>query len=219
MLEIQAGRGGEEARLFAAELLRMYLRFTRRRGLRCEIAERADEGRGLRSATLIIEGGLGLLRGEAGEHIVQRKTRSRRADRIHTSHVAVRVLVLEPRGAVKIDRREIRREAVRGSGPGGQHRNRRATAIRLTHLPSGITASCDTRSQKDNEAQAMRVLEARLAAHIAAGRAARRLNERRAQAKPRRIYDFVRGMIRERSGGKTRKLERVLDGRLELLPS
>lgn len=199
--------------------MRMYLRFARRRGLRCEIAERADEGGGLRSAALIVEGGLELLRGEAGEHIVQRKTRSRRADRIHTSHVSVRVLELDGPAEISIPDHEMRREAIRGTGAGGQHRNRRATAIRLTHLPSGITAYADTRSQHQNEEQALRVLRARLAAAEAERRAERRRRERRAQAEPRRTYDFVRGMIRERlSGTKTRKLERVMDGHLELLP-
>jgi len=206
--------------LFAADVLRMYLRFARRCGLEARVAERQDEGSGLRSASVIVEGDCELPRREAGDHLVQRKTRSRRADRIHASVVSVRVLKLEDAGRAQLDRRQIRREAIRGTGAGGQHRNRRATAIRLTHIPTGINAYCDTRSQHQNEEQALRVLAARVAAAEVERRAEHRRRERRAQPEPLRTYDFVRGMTRERrSGAKTHKLEQVLDRLLELVPS
>ena len=182
------------------------------------------ESKTLRSATIEIGGLKALTRrtleAEAGEHIVQRKTKSRRKDRIHTSEVSVRVLDVVSVDAPSLDRlrRETALDYFRASGPGGQHKNKTETAVRAVHGPTKLTATISSgRSKPDNTARALRLLAARIAAANGRRVEAEHGRRRSGQAGAVRTYDFVRGMIRCADGTKTRALSRVMNGDLDLL--
>ena len=172
-LELRAGAGGDESALFAADLYRMYTRYAERCGWRCEIiSESASELGGYKEVVLRIEGaadalGMGVygrLRFESGGHRVQRVPATETQGRIHTSACTVAVLP-EPDEAVaiQINPADLRIDTYRASGAGGQHINKTDSAVRITHLPTGIVAECqDGRSQHGNKAQAMKVLTARI---------------------------------------------------------
>jgi peptide chain release factor 1 len=213
---MRAARGGEEARLFCADLLDAYRRHFKARGWKVTELDCQRDG-GVRSAALLIRGsGIGGLRAEAGEHVVQRKTRSRRKDRIHTSSVFV--TVLELRAPVDVDLSAVEVETFRGSGPGGQHRNVTDSAVRARDPKTGLEATLTSgRSQHDNRALALEVLAARIRERNQQAAATARNSQRRAQAKPLRTYDFVRGMIRCRDGTKSGQLKAVMSGGFELL--
>jgi peptide chain release factor 1 len=162
-LEIRAGTGGDESALFAADLLRMYTRYAERQGWRTEIiSESPSELGGYKEVVIRIEGegAYGQLRFESGGHRVQRVPATETQGRIHTSACTVAVLA-EPdeQEAVKINPSDLRIDTFRASGAGGQHINKTDSAVRITHLPTGIVAECqDGRSQHSNKAQALRVL-------------------------------------------------------------
>ena len=172
-LEIRAGAGGDESALFAADLFRMYTRYAERCGLRCEIiSESPSELGGYKEVVLRIEGaadalGMGVygrLRFESGGHRVQRVPATETQGRIHTSACTVAVLP-EPDEAVaiQINPADLRIDTYRASGAGGQHINKTDSAVRITHLPTGIVAECqEGRSQHGNKAQALKVLTARI---------------------------------------------------------
>ena len=177
-IEIRAGTGGEESALFAADLLRMYLRYAERQGWRSEVMsesasdlggykevvvriENPSGARGLAAAT---DGVYGQLRFESGGHRVQRVPATETQGRIHTSACTVAVLA-EPDAAaeVTLNPSELRIDTYRASGAGGQHINKTDSAVRITHLPTGIVVECqDDRSQHKNKAQAMKVLATRI---------------------------------------------------------
>jgi peptide chain release factor 1 len=170
-LEIRAGTGGDESALFAADLLRMYMRFAERQGWRSEVmSESASELGGYKEVVVRIDAGsssdgvYGLLKFESGGHRVQRVPTTETQGRIHTSACTVAVLA-EPdeAQAIKINPSDLRIDTFRASGAGGQHINKTDSAVRITHLPTGIVAECqDGRSQHSNKAQALRVLTARI---------------------------------------------------------
>ena len=170
-LEIRAGTGGDESALFAADLLRMYMRFAERQGWRSEVmSESASELGGYKEVVVRIDAGTssdgiyGLLKFESGGHRVQRVPTTETQGRIHTSACTVAVLA-EPdeAQAIKINPSDLRIDTYRASGAGGQHINKTDSAVRITHLPTGIVAECqDGRSQHSNKAQALRVLTARI---------------------------------------------------------
>ena len=172
-LEIRAGAGGDESALFAADLFRMYTRYAERCGWRCEIiSESPSELGGFKEVVLRIEGaadalGMGVygrLRFESGGHRVQRVPATETQGRIHTSACTVAVLP-EPDEAVaiQINPADLRIDTYRASGAGGQHINKTDSAVRITHLPTGIVAECqEGRSQHGNKAQALKVLTARI---------------------------------------------------------
>ena len=225
-MELRSGEGGEDARLFCADLLRMYERYSRRRGWELETLDTRSDGAGLRFALLEIRGaGVARLCEEAGAHSIQHLTRSRKDDRIHTSTATVAVFPLEQNddGERLVRAGDIRIDTFRGSGKGGQHRNVTDSAVRALHLPSGEMATITSgRSQGQNREQALTVLLGRLQAKAQAETRARKQTQRGQQtqaqrAKAIRVYDLVRDMVRCDSGLKVRQVRRILDGDLDAL--
>ena len=203
-LEIRAGTGGDESALFAGDLLRMYTRFCAAKAWRVEvISESVSELGGYKEVVIRIEGAgvYGALKFESGGHRVQRVPATETQGRIHTSACTVAVLA-EPdeAQAIQINPADLRIDTFRASGAGGQHINKTDSAVRITHLPTGIVAECqDGRSQHSNKAQALRVLTARIQEKDRSERAAKDAAERKSligsgdRSDRIRTYNFPQG--------------------------
>ncbi|HMO48305.1 MAG TPA: peptide chain release factor 1 [Rubrivivax sp.] len=226
-LEIRAGTGGDESALFAGDLARMYLRFSERRGWRTEvISESAAELGGYKELVLRVTGErvYESLRFESGGHRVQRVPATESQGRIHTSACTVAVLP-EPDEAeeITLDPSELRIDTFRASGAGGQHVNKTDSAIRITHLPTGLVAECqDDRSQHRNKAKAMAVLQARLRDKERSERQAKEAATRKGligsgdRSDRIRTYNFPQGRLTDHRINLTLyKLERVMAGELD----
>jgi peptide chain release factor 1 len=225
-LEIRAGTGGDESALFAGDLARMYLRWCERAGLRSEVmSESPAELGGYKEVVFRIEGdrAYGKLRFESGGHRVQRVPATESQGRIHTSACTVAVMP-EPDEAdeVQINPAELRIDTFRASGAGGQHVNKTDSAIRITHLPTGIVAECqDDRSQHRNKAKAMAVLVARLRDKDRSERAAKEAATRKSlvgsgdRSDRIRTYNFPQGRLTDHRINLTLyKLGQVMEGDL-----
>ncbi len=205
-IEIRAGTGGDESALFAGDLLRMYSRFCERQGWKTEIlSESPSELGGFKEVVLRVEGDhvYGALKFESGGHRVQRVPATETQGRIHTSACTVAVLA-EPDEtvAIQINPSDLRIDTYRASGAGGQHINKTDSAVRITHLPTGIVAECqDGRSQHGNKAQAMKVLSARIQEKDRSERAAKDAAERKSligsgdRSDRIRTYNFPQGRL------------------------
>ncbi len=223
ILEIRAGTGGDEAGLFAGELLRMYTRFAERHGLTVEILT-LSEGNvgGIREVIACVrgDGAYGLLRRESGVHRVQRVPETETQGRIHTSAATVAVLPEAEEVDVKIEPNELRIDVFRSSGPGGQSVNTTDSAVRITHLPTGIVVSQqDQKSQLQNKIKAMEVLRARLLDRRLAEQESARAAERRSmvgtgdRSAKVRTYNFPQSRITDhRINLSLFNLSEVLDG-------
>ncbi|MHB1064850.1 MAG: peptide chain release factor 1 [Georgenia sp.] len=234
ILEVKAGEGGEESALFAGDLLRMYLRYAERQGWTTQLisATESDLG-GYKDVSVAVkakgvptdpsEGVWAHLKYEGGVHRVQRVPVTESQGRIHTSAAGVLVLPeVDDPGEVEIDQNDLRIDVYRSSGPGGQSVNTTDSAVRITHLPTGIVVSMQNeKSQLQNREQAMRVLRARILAARQEAAAAAASEQRRSQVRTVdrseriRTYNFPENRIADhRTGYKAYNLDHVLDGDL-----
>ena len=228
IVEIRAGTGGDEAALFAADLHRMYTRYIERRGWKVENIS-ASEGTlgGLKEVVFKVNaaGAFGILRWESGVHRVQRVPATEAQGRIHTSAATVAVLPEAEEVDVKIEDKDLRVDVFRSSGPGGQGVNTTDSAVRITHLPTGIVISQqDQRSQIQNRAKAMEILRARLLDLRVSEQEAERARMRRTQvgtgdrSAKIRTYNFPQSRVTDhRIGFTTHNLQGVMDGDIEPL--
>jgi peptide chain release factor 1 len=229
ILEVKAGEGGEESALFAGDLLRMYLRFAERRGWKTELLDSTMTGLGgYKDVTVAVkargdEGAWSQLKYEGGVHRVQRVPATESQGRIHTSAAGVLVMPEADPVEVTIDPADLKVDVFRSSGPGGQSVNTTDSAVRITHLPTGVVVSCQNeKSQLQNKEQAMRVLRARLLAVAQEEADAQASAERRSQvatvdrSQRVRTYNFPENRISDhRVGFKAYNLDQVIDGDLD----
>jgi peptide chain release factor 1 len=228
ILEIRAGAGGEEAALFAAELFRMYGRYAESRGWKLEPLSESTTGTGgLKEVIAGVSGKnvYGRLKFERGVHRVQRVPATEGAGRIHTSTVTVAIMPEAEEVDIAINPADLRIDVFRASGPGGQSVNTTDSAVRVTHVPTGVVVSCqDEKSQLKNKTKALKVLRARLLEAERERQNAERASERRAQvgtgdrSEKIRTYNFPQNRITDHRAGLTlHQLDRVMEGELDAL--
>jgi peptide chain release factor 1 len=228
VLEVRAGTGGEEAALFAAEILRMYTRYAENLGWRVTVTDVSEAGKGgVKEAVALIEGegAYSRLKYESGVHRVQRVPVTEASGRIHTSAATVAVLPEAEEVEVDVDPKDLRIDTFCASGHGGQSVNTTYSAVRITHLPTGTVAqSQDERSQVQNRAKAMRVLKSRLLEVLQAQQHAKEAAERRAmvgsgdRSEKIRTYNFPQSRVTDHRIGLTvHRLQEILDGALDLV--
>ena len=226
IVEIRAGTGGDEAALFAADLLRMYTRYAERRGWSVETVS-VSEGNvgGVKEAAFKVQGAesFGCLRYESGVHRVQRVPATETQGRIHTSAATVAVLPEAEDVDVQIEDKDLKVDVFRSSGPGGQSVNTTDSAVRITHVPTGLVVQCqDQKSQLQNKLRALDVLRARLLDRMIAEQEAERSRERRAmvgtgdRSAKIRTYNFPQNRVTDHRINLTlHRLNEILDGALD----
>lgn len=226
ILEIRAGTGGEEAALFAGDLLRMYLKFAERKGWTAEITDANEtELGGFKEVTCMIRGknAYSLLKFESGVHRVQRVPDTESAGRIHTSAVTVAILPEADDVDVDISRDDLRIDVYRSSGAGGQHINKTSSAIRITHLPTGMVVTCQNeRSQRQNREKALQILKSRLYAEALYEAQAKTAADRKGQvgsgdrSERIRTYNFPQGRVTDHRTKQTiYKLDQFMNGDMD----
>ena len=225
-MEIRAGTGGQEAALFAADLLRMYTNYALKKGWKATVVDESftDLG-GIRDVTLHIqgEGAYGYLKFEAGVHRVQRVPKTETAGRVHTSTATVAVLPEAEEVDVSINPADLRIDTYRASGAGGQHVNKTDSAVRITHIPTGVAVACqEERSQHKNKAKAMKMLQSRLlvaekekqAQEV--GKQRKDMIGRGMRAEKARTYNFPQNRVTDHNADITlKKLDYVMQGDLD----
>jgi len=223
ILEIRAGTGGDEAALFAADLFRVYVRYAERKNWSYKVMDSSDTGiGGVKEAIVSIQGkgAFGMLKYESGVHRVQRVPKTETSGRVHTSAATVAILPEAEDVDVLINESDLKIDTYRASGAGGQHVNKTESAIRITHIPTGLVVTCqDESSQHKNRAAALKVLKSRLLAaeqeKVAAERAAERKSlvstgDRSAKI---RTYNFPQGRVTDhRINFTSYRLNEILDG-------
>ena len=226
ILEIRAGTGGDEATLFAAEILRMYARYAERQGWKMDVMEASDNGMGgIKDAVAVIEGDnvYSKMRFESGVHRVQRVPQTETQGRIHTSAITVAVLPEAEEVDVQINQNDLRIDTFCSSGPGGQSVNTTYSAVRITHLPTGVVVSMqDEKSQIKNREKAMRVLRARLQEleeqkqHDALSAERKSMVGSGDRSEKIRTYNFKENRVTDHRIGLTvHQLELVMEGQID----
>jgi peptide chain release factor 1 len=223
ILEIRAGTGGDEAALFAADLFRIYTRYAERNGWTFKIMNSSDTGiGGMKEAIVSMQGkgAFGMLKYESGVHRVQRVPKTETSGRVHTSAATVAVLPEAEDVDIEIMDADLKIDTYRASGAGGQHVNKTESAIRITHIPTGLVVTCqDESSQHKNRAAALKVLKSRMLAAEQEKVAAERAAERRSlvstgdRSAKIRTYNFSQGRVTDhRINFTTYRLNEILDG-------
>lgn len=226
IVEIRGGVGGEESALFAADLFRMYEMYAERKGFSVEIVNRSEtELGGIREIDFIVGGtnAFSRFRFESGVHRVQRVPETEAQGRVHTSTVTVAVMPEAEEVEFELDPADLKIDTFRSSGAGGQHINKTSSAIRVTHIPTGMVVECqDERSQYKNKDKALRVLRSRLLAQKQAEQDAQLAAQRKSQvgtgdrSERIRTYNYPQGRVTDHRIGLTLyKLDSILDGALD----
>jgi peptide chain release factor 1 len=226
ILEVRAGTGGEEAALFAAELFRMYQRYAARMGWRFEVLDSSDTGIGGTKEAIGAISGKGVfarLKFESGVHRVQRVPVTEAGGRIHTSAATVAVLPEAEEVDIAVQDKDLRIDVFRSQGAGGQHVNTTDSAVRITHLPTGIVVGCqDEKSQHKNKAKAMKILRAKLYEREREAAESERAASRKSQvgsgdrSERIRTYNFPQGRVTDHRINLTLyKIDRVIEGELD----
>jgi len=223
ILEIRAGTGGDEAALFAADLFRIYTRYAERNGWTFKIMNSSDTGiGGMKEAIVSMQGkgAFGMLKYESGVHRVQRVPKTETSGRVHTSAATVAVMPEAEDVDIEILDADLKIDTYRASGAGGQHVNKTESAIRITHIPTGLVVTCqDESSQHKNRAAALKVLKSRMLAAEQEKASAERAAERRSlvstgdRSAKIRTYNFSQGRVTDhRINFTTYRLNEILDG-------
>ena len=231
IIEIRAGTGGEEAALFVADCARMYKLFAEKMGWKWEVLNFADADMGgLKEVVMVLSGPNvhRFMQYEGGTHRVQRVPETETQGRVHTSAVTIAILLEPEEGSeIQVDEKDLRIDTMRASGAGGQHVNKTDSAIRLTHLPTGIVVGCqEERSQHKNKAKAMRILQAKLNELEEKKKHAELSSERKEQigsgdrSERIRTYNFSQNRVTDhRIDFTSHNLDRVMEGDLEQITS